>query len=250
MVFEQKLFDGKEILIYDIARPEDLNEAVILMADCFSKSSPFKEIDSITNPWNLDAITEGRKSQIQQCFSRPTSIIVREKSTNEMIAFSSMMILERGVNIRIDWQSEPEWLAEAIEQELERGVDLFDRYGTDRILCMCIGAIKEDYRRKKVFYCRAYEALEDEIIEKYSPGAMIGHAFNQFAVTGENFEVIRSLDYDSFQLPDGRRPLAGIDLGVHRTARLIGAQLPFKKKNHLVSSDESNISISIPISKL
>jgi len=79
---------------------------------------------------------------------------------------------------------------------------------------------------------------------------MIGHAFSRFAGTDTIFEVIRSIDYDSFQLPDGTRPLAGIDLGVHRTARLIAARLPFKKKNQSNASDESNKSISIPISKL
>ena len=152
-------------------------------------------------------------------------------------------------NIDID-RSQPGWLIEAIEQELARGIDLHDLYRTDRILFLCMGVVRKDYRREKVFFSRAYRALEDEIIKKYAPGAMVSHAFSRFAGTGKSFKVIRSIDYDSFQLPDGTRPLAGIDLGGHRSVRLIAARLPLKRKVKLNTSDESNTSISNPLSKL
>ncbi len=133
MALEQKIRDGRETLIYAIARPEDLDEAVVLVADSFSKSSPFTEIDSISDPLHPDGLFEWRKSLIQKCFARPTSIIVREKSTNQVIAFVSMAILERAdhnTNVRSDIidRSHPGWLIEAMEQELERGIDLYEYY--------------------------------------------------------------------------------------------------------------------------
>lgn len=150
MVFEQRIRDGKETLVYDIARPEDLDEAAVLAVDSYNKSSPFTEIDSISNPSDPVGLFEGRKSLIKKCFARPTSIIIREKITNEVIAFSCMTISERrdhsascNPNIDID-RSQPGWLIEAMEKELEKGIDLFEHYGTNRILYIYVHRCRQE----------------------------------------------------------------------------------------------------------
>lgn len=62
--------------------------------------------------------------------------------------------------------------------------------------------------------------LRRKIIEENGPGAMKGQPFSHFAATGKNWEIIKAIDYDTFEMQDGTRPLAGVDLGVHRSVRL------------------------------
>lgn len=76
----------------------------------------------------------------------------------------------------------------------------------------------------------AYRTLMETIIRDNGPiGALRGFAFNRY-VAPKGWEIIASIDFKDFQLPDGSRPLAGVDLGVHRTARSLAQRLPSSPK--------------------
>ena len=52
-------------------------------------------------------------------------------------------------------------------------------------------------------------------------GAIKHQAFSHYAGRNPANKLIKSVDYATFQMPDGSRPLAGVDMGVHKTLRLL-----------------------------
>lgn len=65
-----------------------------------------------------------------------------------------------------------------------------------------------------------------KILRENGPiGAEKGYAFNHY-VAPKGWEIIRSLDFKDFELSDGSRPLADVNLGVHRTTRFIAKRIP------------------------
>lgn len=239
-LIEETIRGGKETLVYSIARPEDVDEVVLMAIESFANSTPTKEIEAIDYPSSADAGLErlnSYRTRTQMAFAQPTSIIVREKSTNQVVGFMAMVIDERGSNssstysIKSNDDRTSGWLMRALLAELNRDVNLYERYGTDTILSIKFGAVRKDYRGERVIlYSKAYLALEAEIIAKYGAGAIRAQAFSHFfnlaaTATGKNWETIKTIDYNTFEMPDGTRPLAGVDLGVHRSVRLFAARL-------------------------
>lgn len=120
------------------------------------------------------------------------------------------------------------WLSRALFAQLSRDVDLYARFATDRILFFWFAAVRSDYRERKVlsFDRVAYRTLMADIIRDNGPiGALRGYAFNRYVAT-KDWETIRSIDFKDFELPDGSRPLADVDLGGHRTARFVAQRIP------------------------
>jgi len=238
---EEIIRNGKETLIYSIAKPGDVEEVAQFAEEHFFNSSPILELASFDDPSDKAGQFAWKQGRLQKCFAHPTSIIVREKSSNNIIAFSAMMLEERGrVNnspYSIKDDRFPGWMNRAIAVELGRGVDLYERYGTDRILHVMFGAVRQDYRGERVLLSDSYCALRDKIIEDHRIGVMKAHAYSRFAPTGKGMDTISTLDLNTFQLPDGdgTKPLAGIDFGVHRIVRLVAQPT---RLIQLISADE------------
>ncbi len=57
-------------------------------------------------------------------------------------------------------------------------------------------------------------------------GAWKAEAFSHYFGIEKDWELIKSIDLEDYQLPNGTRPLAGVDLGVHRTVRLLACRVP------------------------
>jgi len=154
-MIEETTRDGKEILVYSIAKPEDVEEVAEFAAEHFYNASPLRELaskDDLTDEIGFFAWRIGR---LQKCFAHPTSIIIREKSTGELIAFGALEINEKNESKEAsNWPSSnprsPGWLNRSLAVELNRGIDLYDRYETNRIFHLWFGAVRPDYRNQQI----------------------------------------------------------------------------------------------------
>jgi len=91
------------------------------------------------------------------------------------------------------------------------------------------GAVRDDYRNQQTLTLKrisTYSSLVLKISHVNKVGAWKMEAFSHYAGSGKYWEVIRSIDFENFQLADGTRPLYGADLKVHRTARLLAYRPP------------------------
>ena len=86
-MMEQRTRDGKQILVYSIAKPKDVDEVVEFAAEYFYNSSPLRELALLDDLTGEVGFFAWRKGRLQKCFANPTSIIIREKSTGQLVAF-------------------------------------------------------------------------------------------------------------------------------------------------------------------
>ncbi len=218
--------DGKEIvLVYSIASPEDVDEVAEFAEQYFYNDSPLREIASFDDISDKEGMLAWRRGRLQTCFAQPISILVRDKSNGELVAFAARVLQEK--NEKMNWPSSnprsPGWLNRAMAAEMKRGVDLFSHYKTDRILLFWFGAISKQYRGRIGIFGEnnvTYHALTSKTLQDFKVGAIETLAFSRFAAKQKYWQVIRSMDFEEFRLPDGSRPLANVDLGPHRTAQL------------------------------
>jgi len=147
---EETICDGKQTIIYDIARPGDVVEVTEFSSKYYFNSSPIRELSSFDDPTDEAGKFAWKQERIQNSFSRPTSIIVREKTGRNVVAFQAMIIEDRN-NTSINNEDEidfnsadrsPGWLFRAFFTQLNRNVNLFARYEVDRILFLRFGAVR------------------------------------------------------------------------------------------------------------
>ena len=147
---EEKTPDEKEVLLYHIAKPEDVEEVAAFATEHFFNESPILELGLFDDQSDEVGRFYWRQGRLQQCFAQPTSIVVREKSTGQVVGFTAAILEERehqstSVNSNPSSDRSPGWLNRALAAELNRNVDLYARYGTDRILHFWFGAVRKDY---------------------------------------------------------------------------------------------------------
>jgi len=195
---EERTRDGKEILVYSIAKPEEVEEAAEFAVENFFNSSPIRELSSFDDLSDEVGLLAWRKGRFQECFAHPTSILIREKGTGNLVGFSAHRLQMKSdpVSSTINWVSNnprsPGWLSRAMADELNRGVDLYDRYETDRIMHYWFGAVRKDYRGQNVIGSSpTYWALNAEIALVNKVGACRGTAFNNYASRSWGWETIR-----------------------------------------------------------
>ncbi len=119
----------------------------------------------------------------------------------------------------------------ALLAELYKGVDLYDLYRTDRILHIWRSAVRKDYQTQRLISmndatCRAFIA---KIVHENQIGALMGEGFSHFVGREKCWQLIRSIQYETFQLADGKRPFAGVDFGIHRNLRLVACIMNLPK---------------------
>ncbi len=152
---EEKTPDEKEILVYHIAKPEDVEEVAEFAAEHFFNESPIRELGMFDDQSDEAGRFYWRQGRLQKCFAHPTSIIIREKSTGELVAFGALEINEKNESKEAsNWLSSnprsPGWLNRSLAIELNRGIDLYDRYETNRIFHLWFGAVRPDYRNQQI----------------------------------------------------------------------------------------------------
>lgn len=86
--------------------------------------------------------------------------------------------------------------------------------------------------------------LQKEFALEHGAGALLAIASSFYtakAMVKQGFQILRSIEYASFELPDGTKPFANVNLGVHRTRSLGVLKLTSNKeredKRHVVLSN-------------
>lgn len=217
----EKTAKNGRVLVYDIAKPGNLEEMVDFFVKHFVAAPPIRQIYFLTGSEEIPTPFWALWS-IGKCLAEPVSLLVREKTTGHLVAFVANHILKKET-----FQPSPTfppddkrigWLASAILAELDRGVDLFALFGTDRILEASIATVRPDYGGLGINVELGH--LSEDICRIHGIGALRTAAFSRFAGRNPTNRLIKSVDYDTFEI-HGTRPLANVDMGVHKSARLL-----------------------------
>lgn len=218
----------------DWVKQEEAEEVIEFLLECFLTSPPLRQIH------RFDESAETRRplwymNMIRQYVSQPYSLIVRDQSYsggNKIVA-ACVNYLELKPNLH--HHEEPltdqsvGWIRRALGAELNRGVDLFARYRTDKILKLGSGSIRADLGKMglvtlmcKLAMNRAYR--DGAVAVKAEAFSKFGHRVN-FKL---GFEIIKTVDYDTFEYPTGVKPLRHLTdiLQDHRCCRLFSRTLP------------------------
>lgn len=205
-----------------------------LAEEHFYSSSPMRQIflsDDLTKE-EMFACTRAR---LQKCFQTPASnlVTVREKSTGRLVAFQAITIRERSEDSAEKMIVDPDdrsagWLLRAMIAKLDEGIDIYDLYQTEKILHIWFTAVRGDYRGQRLVGIRNATccALYAKMAHDNHIGAMRAEPSSHYSSPENCWKPIRSVPFETFQLPDGTRPFAGVDLGVHRTIRLMVSRPP------------------------
>ena len=119
------------------------------------------------------------------------------------------------------------WLARAIAAEMYRDLNPFDELKTERILFSGNGVVHPDYGQMSIFNIAGF--LMGRLAVSRGAGAGLGFPASRYSAKGcatMGLRVLRSVDYATFELPDGSRPFAHIDMGGHRSRHLMAFVLP------------------------
>ena len=139
------------------------------------------------------------------------------------------------LNVPSDDPSVPGWLDGLICAELHRGVDLFARYGTDRVFTLGSAVVRPDHRRSGLF-SRMMAVSMTLAVREGRAGAAKAEAFSEHSaralISKGGFDVIRSIDFARLEYR-GTRPLAHhfattealAEMGEFRMARLLARRL-------------------------
>jgi len=223
--------NSKEIAVYSIAKPEEVEEVAEFAEENYFNLSPVREMFSLDDATNEDTLA-WRKGGFQRCFQHPTSIVVREKNTGRLVGFLAAVVKEKSevsVETLVDTDDRSAgWLVRALLAELNKGVDLYALYQTDRILHLWRCGIRKDYQGQKLLGMSSptFRALFAKIAHVNETSAIRAEGFSHYYAPEKCWQTIRTIHYETFQLPDGKRPFAGVDLGVHRTLRLLACRPP------------------------
>ena len=212
------------VIVYDIAKPEDAEELNEFFHVHFFPAQPIRQLrfwdESEENKKSLQ-LEDSMRKRLQA--NPGISIVAREKMTGHLIGCKINEIEKRDtfvpqVKPPADVRT-PGWLIRTILAALNEDVNLFDLCNTDKIVNFLLGAMRPDYSNLGI-HKRMHE-LSAEIAQSVSAGAIRMEAFSHFAGTSKLNQLVKSIDYATFQLDDGSRPLANVDLGVHKSARLL-----------------------------
>ena len=103
-----------------------------------------------------------------------------------------------------------------------RNFDPFDELKTDRILFGSSAVVHPDYGQMGVLALLIQLAMK--LALSRGAGAAVGVAVSHYSAKSTaklGGRILRSMDLDTFELPDGTRPFAQVDMGIHRTAYLV-----------------------------
>lgn len=120
------------------------------------------------------------------------------------------------------------WLARALDAELYRGFDFYKLFNTDRILLYNLAFVHPDYGRSGIVF-DMYQLAARRAVMTHGVGVGMGTAsgnYSRKASVKAGARILRTLEYATFQLPDGTRPFAGVDMGEHSTRYLVAGLPP------------------------
>lgn len=226
---------GGDRLVMESAKAEDTEEIFRLVIEHHYALAPNRQI------MFFDRSDEHRRpadrlADIQFRLSQPYSLVIRDSLAGSRIVGVSLNKLESRKDLQHSGTSGPDrpvgWLTKALVAELYRGVDLFGRYQTDRILDLGSGVVRPEYRRSGLLL--RMQKVATDLAHRDGAGAVKAYALRESGakfITGQlGLELIKTVDYATFEYPPGVRSLANMldQLGGSRAARLAAGRLPLR----------------------
>lgn len=120
----------------------------------------------------------------------------------------------------------PGWLSRAIRSKLFETVDPFATFSADRIGMSSNGVVHPDYGRSGLLT----RSLLFMGLEIWSRGidTFIGVTSSRYSTKAALYvrgQVLSFIPYATFELPDGTKPLASVDMEDHKAAYLVGQKM-------------------------
>ena len=119
------------------------------------------------------------------------------------------------------------WLQRALNAQLYRYLNPFDELKAERLLFGAgAGVVHPDYGQLGII--AVLIRLQMEMLKIRGAGGGLttsSGSYSAKALEKAGAHVMRSIDYATFQLPDGTRPFAQVDMGVHRTRYVFAYKL-------------------------
>ena len=223
--------DGKVVkVVYDIAQSQDAEEVFEFMLQHFFPVEPLRQIHYF-NPDEETKRPKWKLDHIRQCFSKPYSLIVRELGpSGRLVAFQANYMEDRNTYAKKDpdhHDRSPGWLARVLIAELNRDLDLFNQFQTDRIMNFAMTAVlSPDYTRRNTTVRKRMVLFCTNIAIQQGAGAIKAEIFTGFIKTDEEGDIIRTIDYATFHLSDGSFPFANVTMDpTHKSARLLARKV-------------------------
>lgn len=222
---------GRTLLV-DLARPEEAEEILDFLNVHFLPVSPNNHLISYDQPETQS--TEDQEGGttfflqvIQECLRTPHSLVVRDQSTDQLVAVRINKIEDSSAHSGRN-HKQPERLLFALLDALKKNADLHEKYETNRILHLCMIAVSEQHCGEGL--ATKLNELSMDLAIQGGAGAIKTEAVSEYAaksVAKLGFTVISSIDYATFEF-NGTKPFAdNADLlAEHPTARLMARRLP------------------------
>ncbi len=226
----------------DWVKQEEADELIEFLLKHFLTAPPLRQI------YLFDESPETRRpawymNLVRQSVSQPYSLIVRDQSSsggNQIVAASvnQLELKPRLYNHQVVISSKAPlidqsvgWLRRALGAELNRDVDLFNRFQTEKILKLGTGSIRADLGKLGLITIMCKLAIDKAYHD--GAGAAKTEAFSNSGIRWNlkyGFEIMRTVDYAHFEYPPGVKPLGHLTemLKDHQCAHLVAQRLPFK----------------------
>ena len=126
------------------------------------------------------------------------------------------------------------WLARALDAEMYRGLNPFDFFKTQHLLFFNMAFVHPDYAKSGILF-DMYQLAARTAMISHNIGAGIGTASGNYSAKASvkaGGKILRTLNYSTFQLPDGTRPFSRSHMGGHDTRFLVAGLPPLNKNVH------------------
>lgn len=219
----------------DFAKSEEIEDIFHFIMKLHFTIPPIRQImffeGSLDNVQAADLYTT-----TQRRLHQPYSVLLRDvEENNRIVGVSLNLLQDRDENPPTINGPDPNdrsagWLRRAIVAELYRGLDLYDRFNTDKILDLGSGVVDPIYRRLGLLL-RMQSLIANIAQHETGVGAVKGQALREvgfrYMTETLGLQVIRTVEYATFEHPPGVKVMANMKgLEQSRFARLAASQLP------------------------
>lgn len=231
---EMETGDGlKTGLVMDTARVEEADEIFKFLQANFLSVPPLRQI----NFWDQSEesrMASWKQEQVTVRLSQPYSSVVRDRKAGNQIVAVNVAAMERRQDVQSRSHDPSDrsagWLYRAIGVELHRGVDLFELFGTDKILNLGSAVTSPHYFRMGLGFIMLRWA--GMMAYRDGAGAVRSDALSELGAKVDfklGLRVIKTVDYATFQCSKGTRPMASLVpvMGGTQVAHLMARSLPF-----------------------
>ena len=212
--------DGQEFTI-NIAHPEVLDEVVEFMQIHFLSTSP----NCYIIPGGLSDVNQF-KEYLSGYLQQPISLTARD-SMGKLAGIRINGLEERTDAVVLPPANESLALIMSLIDALEQGIDLFEKYNTEKVFYLAMMAVDKTFGGLGLASKLVEFSLE--LAKANGTGAVKVCAMSDFAAKAaakQGLETIRTIDYATFEL-NGDKPLAYLPdlLSEHPVARFMARRI-------------------------